>query len=75
MEPDISTWRKSGHFYFALTRTCHRLPPARSAGLEGFLALGRVVGIQDICPVPLFNDISHLNDLDGAQNFVRVAGH
>ena len=22
MEPDISTLRKTGHFYFALTRTC-----------------------------------------------------
>src|SRR6202165_3927918 len=24
VEPDISTWRKTGHFYFALTRTCHQ---------------------------------------------------
>jgi hypothetical protein len=27
------------------------------------------------CPVPLVKDISHLIDIDGAQDFVRVAGH
>jgi hypothetical protein len=26
-------------------------------------------------PVPFVKDISHLIDLDGAQNFLRVAGH
>ena len=27
------------------------------------------------CPLPLVKDISHLIDLDWAQNFIRVAGH
>ena len=24
MEADISIWRKTGHFYFALTQICHQ---------------------------------------------------
>jgi hypothetical protein len=44
MEPDLSTWRKTGPFYFALTRTgafrkMRRtgLAPARRDGLNGIL--------------------------------------
>ena len=33
MEADISIWRKTGHFYFALTH-CHRKVP----GISPFLA-------------------------------------
>ena len=29
MEADISIWRKTGHFYFALTRICHESRPQR----------------------------------------------
>src|SRR6266446_6699395 len=35
LEEDISIWQKPGHFYFALTRTCHLTsPPQTSCHLE-----------------------------------------
>jgi hypothetical protein len=32
VEPDTSTWPKSGHFYFALTRACSALAPNPNCG-------------------------------------------
>jgi hypothetical protein len=45
MDPDISIWQKTGHFYFALTRgvlVCHfkvrmsAFPPDRNVRVHGF---------------------------------------
>ena len=39
MEADISTWRKTGHFYFALT------PALRQLGIMECLVCGREVAV------------------------------
>ena len=39
LAPDISTWQKSGHFYFALTFGFARAPAAPSRQPQAFLAL------------------------------------
>ena len=51
MEADISIWRKTGHFYFALTRAPVRHHCNRSAGiLPAFLTLPSLVGALLVHP-------------------------
>ena len=76
MEPDISIWRKTGHFYFALTRRGHAEDTQRTVSGTGTGESRRRLDTHAMCGCLLLQIGCRGNDDCGFQhtaNYGRAA--